>query len=93
MYILIPNEYLKKKTYFSQIEDTYEDPYQAYLEAKRTFAFVAEKLETGTKELANISTIDRGMQELNKLKKVDNAISQYGKMASINKLDQFFPSF
>ena len=93
VYLLVPQDFLKKKTYFSQIEDTYEDPNQAYIEAKKALAFVAEKMETGTKQLNNIVKIDKGIQELNNIKKADQAVSKYGKMASINKRGQFILSF
>ncbi len=93
VYFIIPKGYLKKDSFFSQVEDTYQDPYEAYLETKKALAFVAEKMETGTKGLEKISKIDKGLQELNNLKKADNAMTKYGKMASINKMGQFIISF
>ena len=36
--------------------DTYEDPQDAYEEAKRTLAYVSAKLNTGTSELEHVAT-------------------------------------
>ena len=38
----------------NQMTDTYEDPQEAYEEAKRTLAYVSAKLNTGTSELEHV---------------------------------------
>ena len=39
--------------------DTFDDPYLAYVEAKRVMTYVSEKMNTGTESLRNLTKIER----------------------------------
>jgi len=71
----------------NQMSDTYEDPLDAYEEAKRTLAFVSAKLNNGTSELEHVkqhvvktsdplkslSKINKGSKELSLLGQLQRA--------------------
>ena len=42
-------------------KDTFEDPYLAYVEAKRVLYLVSDKLNTGRKPLQNLDKLDSGV--------------------------------
>ncbi|MFC2116897.1 hypothetical protein ACFLTU_10500 [Bacteroidota bacterium] len=42
-------------------QDTFEDPYLAYVEAKKVLYMVSEKMNTGTKPLKNLEKMDAGI--------------------------------
>jgi hypothetical protein len=41
--------------------DTFEDPYLAYMEAKRVMTFVSEKMNSGSESLRNLQKLDAGL--------------------------------
>ena len=46
---------------FEVRQDTYEDPYLAYTEAKKVLYLVSEKLNTGREPLKNLEKLDTGV--------------------------------
>ncbi len=46
---------------FTVKQDTFEDPYLAYAEAKKVLFYVSEKMNTSTKPLKNLEKLDSGM--------------------------------
>ncbi len=51
---------LRNNSPYAVKEDTYEDPYLAYAEARRVIYFVSEKMNEGTESLKNLEKIDAG---------------------------------
>jgi len=49
------------------MEDTYDDPIEAYEEAKRTLAYVSNKFNEGTSELQHIQKVNRTVENLQPL--------------------------
>jgi len=52
---------LQKNDPYIVEKDTYEDPYLAYVEAKRVMNYVSEKMNAGTGSLRNLKKLDAGM--------------------------------
>jgi hypothetical protein len=61
-------------------EDTYEDPYLAYAEAKRVLYLVSDKLNTGREPLKNLEKLDAGVNYV-------HPVFSFG--AGIQHLEQF----
>lgn len=53
-----------------QLTDTFEDPMDAYEEAKRTLAYVSAKLNTGTSELEHVKQVSKTADPLKSLSKI-----------------------
>jgi len=49
------------------MEDTYDDPIEAYEEVKRTLAYVSDKFNEGTSELKHIQKVNRTVENLQPL--------------------------
>ncbi len=65
--------------------DTYEDPQDAYEEAKRTLAYVSAKLNTGTSELEACAAGEQNhsdpLKSLSKINKGSKELSLLGQIA------------
>lgn len=57
--IFVDVKLIKDDTFIVK-EDTFEDPYIAYAEAKRVIYFVSAKMNTGTESLRNLEKLDEG---------------------------------
>jgi hypothetical protein len=53
---------IRKKPAFEAAEDTFEDPYLAYAEAKRVLFFVSEKMNAGIAPLRDLEKLESGKQ-------------------------------
>ena len=74
------------------MEDTYEDPQEAYEEAKRTLAYVSAKLNTGTGELKHVQQVSKAasdpLKSLSKINKGSKELSLLGQIQRVNDLKQ-----
>jgi hypothetical protein len=52
---------IRKNSRFEVRQDTYEDPYIAYAEAKRVIYLVSEKMNTGREPLKKLEKLDAGV--------------------------------
>ena len=57
--IFVDMKLIKDDTFIVE-EDTFEDPYIAYTEAKKVLYFVSTKMNTGTESLRNLEKLDKG---------------------------------
>ena len=57
--IFVDMKLIKDDTFIVK-EDTFEDPYLAYAEAKRVMYYVSTKMNTGTESLRNLKKLDEG---------------------------------
>jgi len=67
-----------------QMTDTYEDPFDAYEEAKRTLAYVSAKLNNGTSELdlvkQHVAKTSDPLKSLSKINKGSKELSLLGQL-------------
>ena len=79
-----PGEYL--------YSDTYEDPQDAYEEARRTLAYVSTKLNTGTSELEHVvkasKTTADPLKSLSKINKGSKELSLLGQLQRVEKVER-----
>jgi hypothetical protein len=72
--------------------DTYEDPMDAYEEAKRTLAFVSAKLNNGTSELKQVQKqvgkTAEPIRSLSKLNKGSKELSLLGQLQRVREIDR-----
>ncbi len=66
--LFVPLRKLPLVNHFSQkIEDTFDDPRQAYQETIRALLVVSEKLNAGTDQMKDLEKFDAGMKEAERL--------------------------
>jgi hypothetical protein len=72
--------------------DTYENPQDAYEEAKRTLAFVSAKLNTGTAELKHVQQVSKvasdPLKSLSKINKGSRELSLLGQIQRVKDIKQ-----
>ena len=74
----------------SQITDTYDDPLEAYEEAKRTLAYVSSKLNSGTSELKHVQQVTRSVDPIKSLSKINKGskeLSLLGQLQHVSKIE------
>ena len=75
----------------NQMIDTYEDPMDAYEEAKRTLAYVSAKLNNGTSELEHVRKVSRTaadpLKSLSKINKGSKELILLGKLHQARNLE------
>ena len=75
-----------------QMTDTYEDPQDAYEEAKRTLAYVSSKLKTGTSELEHVVKASKSasdpLKSLSKINKGSKELSLLGQLQRVEKFER-----
>jgi hypothetical protein len=73
-----------------QWSDTYEDPVEAYTEAKRTMMYVSAKLNQGTDELKYIKEVKKTepLQSLSKINKGTKELSLLGQLQRVKEIER-----
>ncbi len=74
----------------NQKTDTFEDPMDAYEEAKRTLAYVSAKLNNGTSELEHVKQVSKTavpMKSLSKINKGSKELSLLGQLQRARGLE------
>ncbi|MCK4748817.1 MAG: hypothetical protein KAT15_17305 [Bacteroidales bacterium] len=75
----------------NQWTDTYEDPMDAYEEAKRTLAFVSAKLNNGTNELKHVQQVSKTadpLKSLSKINKGSKELSLLGQLRRVREIER-----
>ena len=77
-----------KPTLLSSVEwtDTYEDPMEAYEEAKRTLAFVSAKLNNGTSELKHVQQVAKTADPLKSLSKINKGSKELSLLGNLQRV-------
>jgi hypothetical protein len=75
-----------------QLTDTYKDPMDAYEEAKRTLAFVSEKLNYGTSELKHVQQLSKTatdpLKSLSMINKGSRELNLLGQLQMVREIEQ-----
>lgn len=75
-----------------QMTDTYEDPQDAYEEARKTLAYVSAKLNTGTDELEHVVHVSKAtsdpLKSLSKINKGSKELSLLGQLQRVDRIDR-----
>ena len=75
-----------------QMSDTFEDPQDAYEEARSTLAYVSSKLNTGTSELEHVvkasKTTADPLKSLSKINKGSKELSLLGQLQRVEKVER-----
>lgn len=76
----------------NQMTDTYEDPMQAYEEAKKALVYVSNKLNTGTSELEQVKQVSKmttePLQSLSKINKGSKELSLLGQLRRVGEVER-----
>ena len=74
----------------NQMTDTYTDPQDAYEEAKRTLAYVSNKLSTGTTELERVAQVSKTSTEpLKSLSKINKGSKELSLLGQLQRVESF----
>ena len=74
----------------NQMTDTYEDPQDAYEEAKRTLAYVSAKLNIGTSELEHVVRVSKATSEpLKSLTKINKGSKELSLLGQLQRVERF----
>jgi hypothetical protein len=75
-----------------QMTDTYEDPMEAYLEAKKTLAYVSTKLNYGTSELKHVQQVTKAttdpLKSLSKINKGTRELNLLGNLQRVREIER-----
>ena len=75
-----------------QMTDTYENPDDAYEEARRTLAYVSAKLNTGTSGLEHVKQVSKTtsdpLQSLSKINKGTKELSLLGQLQRVERFER-----
>lgn len=93
--ILIGSFFLLKNQVFNrqqdiQFADTYDNPEEAYEQAKEALLYVSQVLNTGAGHLDPIAKMDKGTQELNKLSFINEGLKELDPINKYNVADKYF---
>ena len=73
-----------------QMTDTYEDPQDAYEEARRTLAYVSAKLNSGTNELEHVKKASQAASDpLKSLSKINKGSKELSLLGQLQRIEQF----
>jgi hypothetical protein len=73
-----------------QMTDTYEDPQDAYEEARRTLTFVSTKLNTGTSELEHVVHVSKTASDpLKSLSKINKGAKELSLLGQLQRVERF----
>lgn len=70
----------------NQLVDTYEDPLDAYEEAKRTLAYVSSKLNNGTSELKHVQQVTKTADPLKSLSKINKGSKELSLLGQLHRV-------
>lgn len=93
--ILIGSFFLLKNQVFNkqqniQFADTYDNPEEAYQQAKEALLYVSQVLNTGAEHLDPIAKMDKGTQELNKLSFINEGLKELDPINKYNIANKYF---
>ena len=73
-----------------QMSDTYEDPQDAYEEARRALAFVSAKLNTGASELVHVKQVSKTASDpLRSLSKINKGSKELSLLGQLQRVEEF----
>lgn len=73
-----------------QLTDTYENPQDAYEEARRTLAFVSAKLNTGTSGLEHVKQVSKTTADpLKSLSKINKGTKELSLLGQLQRVERF----
>jgi hypothetical protein len=74
----------------NQMTDTYENPEDAYEEARRTLAFVSAKLNTGTSGLEHVKQVSKTTSDpLKSLSKINKGSKELSLLGQLQRVERF----
>ncbi len=74
----------------NQMTDTFEDPQDAYEEARRTLAYVSAKLNSGTNELEHVKKASQAASDpLKSLSKINKGSKELSLLGQLQRVEQF----
>ena len=84
--IFTPAEKIPGVSYFSsKIEDTFDNPRDAYVATVRALMTISSKFNAGTREMKNIAMVNEQLQTVSKMEKVSTAMIELSNLSKIEE--------
>ncbi len=88
--LIILSVFFKFDPFTNKVEDTFSDPYAAYIETRKALLFVSETFNKGADPIEKISKFDDGMQQLSKISSMNTGITEANKISKFHEIQQKF---
>jgi len=84
--IFVPSEKIPGIGYFSnKIEDTFDNPKDAYVETVKALMTISSKLNAGTREMDKIAMVNEQMQAVSKMEKINTSMVEVSNLSRIDE--------
>lgn len=84
--LLVPVNKLPVINQFShRIEDTFDDPRQAYTETVKALLMVSDKFNAGTNQMKDLDKLDKGLKEAGKMLTFNKGLEDANKLSKFNE--------
>lgn len=84
--IFTPVEKIPGVSYFSnKIEDTFDNPRDAYVETVKALMIISSKFNAGTRDMKNIAMVNDQLQTVSKMDKINTAMVE---MSNLSKIEE-----
>jgi hypothetical protein len=84
--LFVPVKKLPVISLFShKIEDTFDDPRQAYAETVKALLMVSEKINTGTNQMKDLNKLDKGLKKADKMLTFNKGLQDANKLSKFNE--------
>jgi hypothetical protein len=71
-----------------KINDTYDNPEVAYVQAKKILMFVSTQMNKGTKDLHQIDKFEKGLQDVQAISSFNNSLEGVSRIGEMDKIKQ-----
>ncbi len=70
----------------SRLEETYDDPEIAYVQAKKVLMFVSTKMNKGTRDLQQVEKLTKGIKNLQAVATYDQSLDGINRLNDVDKV-------
>ena len=78
--------FVKFDPFSTRLEDTYENPEVAYVQAKKVLLYVSSKMSNGTKNLEPVGKFSQGLSEVQPVASYNKSLSGIEKLSEVDKV-------
>jgi hypothetical protein len=84
--------FVKFDPFSGRIDDTYDNPEVAYVQAQKILLFVSDKMSKGTKDLKQIDKFNTGLKDVQTMAAFNNGLNDLNHVGDIDKVKQIISS-
>jgi hypothetical protein len=80
--------FVKFDPFSKSIENTYNDPEVAYMEAKKILMYVSAKFNQGTSKLEPVTALEAGLTELKPVAAYNKVVNEVNRLTEVEKVEK-----